>query len=233
MSFDDDALTRAMREGMRSGMTPTAPLDVGVHGDVVELWSPGGVVLGLLAGPREAAAGVLFVGGAVGGFGGPAGRVYHELAERLADAGIASLRLHCRVPSEVEVCVQDALVALAWWREQGMGRVVLVGHSLGGATVLTTGALVTGVAGVVALASQTAGTELADRLDGVPVLLLHGDADPIIPLACSVSIRSRVPGPCELVVLPGCGHVMAEAADEIVERLAAWIPPALAAAGSG
>ncbi|HEY8638134.1 MAG TPA: alpha/beta hydrolase [Solirubrobacteraceae bacterium] len=227
MSFDDEHLTRAMREGMRVGMAPSAPLHSSLRDGVLELWSPGGVILGLLAGPPDAQHGALMVGGAIGGFGGPAGSVYHDLADRLAAAGIASLRLHGRAPSDLEACVQDVLVAMAWWSERGLRRAVAVGHSLGGATALTAAALIPELVGVVALASQTAGTELVDRLGETPVLVIHGDADPVIPLACSVSIHQRVPGRKELVVLPGCGHVMSEAADEIVERLATWIPATL------
>jgi pimeloyl-ACP methyl ester carboxylesterase len=205
-----------------------APLAAQVNDGILEIITPAGIVLGVLEGPEEATDGVLMLGGAIGGFGGPAGRVYHELAPRLADRGIASLRLHGRVPSEVESCVQDALLALHWWSTSlGVGRVVVVGHSLGGATAITVAALNSAVAGCVGLASQTAGTELVDRLEGRPLLLVHGREDRVLPAMCSENIHSRAREPRELVLLDGCGHLMSEAADEVIERVKAFAVAAL------
>ena len=46
----------------------------------------------------------------------------------------------------------------------------------------------------------------ADQLR-VPILLLHGTADRVVPLADSRALRSALPGLVQLVEFPGAGHV--------------------------
>jgi pimeloyl-ACP methyl ester carboxylesterase len=41
----------------------------------------------------------------------------------------------------------------------------------------------------------------------VPTLVLHGDADPLVPLACGVDTAASIPG-ARLVVIPGMGHAL-------------------------
>ena len=41
----------------------------------------------------------------------------------------------------------------------------------------------------------------------VPTLVVHGDADPLVPLACGVDTAESVPG-ARLVVIPGMGHAL-------------------------
>ena len=41
----------------------------------------------------------------------------------------------------------------------------------------------------------------------VPTLVLHGDADPLVPLACGVDTAESIPG-ARLVVIPGMGHAL-------------------------
>ncbi len=82
--------------------------------------------------------------------------------------------------------------------------------------------------GVVTLATQSAGCEDADGLGDTPLLLLHGDRDEILPAFASEVVHGLAGGHGELVLLPGAGHLLAEAADEVRERLLAWIPAHLA-----
>ncbi|TCC33086.1 alpha/beta fold hydrolase [Kribbella speibonae] len=56
----------------------------------------------------------------------------------------------------------------------------------------------------------------------MPVLVLHGDADPLLPLPHGQSVRDAVPG-ARLVVLPGMGHGLSAPywntfVDEVVEH---------------
>jgi fermentation-respiration switch protein FrsA (DUF1100 family) len=100
-------------------------------------------------------AAVLWVFGAGGGLGGPAGGLYTRLGQRLRPRGITSLELAYRYPGRLQDCVQDVLLGLDWLGSEGRRRVVLVGHSFGGAVVITAGAASEAVIAVAALSSQT------------------------------------------------------------------------------
>ena len=123
----------------------------------------------------------------------------------------------------------DLLAAAQLAGQDGASRIVTMGHSFGGAVAVQAGAhLGERTAGVVTLATQSAGCEpgeaLAERK--VPVLLLHGDRDEILPYYASQMVQMICGG--ELVILPGATHRLAEAADELRERLSTWIPDRLA-----
>ena len=219
MSRREGDLVSAMREGMRAGITPLTPLGALLQDGVLEIFTPRGIILGLHAGPPDAVGGALLVGGALGGFSGPGGTVYRDVGARLADEGVASLRLHYRRPGDVAECAMDVLLAMEWWKARGVASAVIAGHSFGGAVAIAGGILIPEIAGVVGLASQTAGTEGVEHMAGKPLLLIHGDADPVLPAICSENIYSRAREPKELVIIPGCGHLMSEAVEEIVERV--------------
>src|SRR5688500_5108664 len=84
---------------------------------------------------------VLWVFGAGGGLGGPAGGMYERLGRALPDDGIASLQVAYRTPGHLLECVLDVLLAIEWLRTRERRRVVLVGHSFGGAVVITSAAV--------------------------------------------------------------------------------------------
>jgi pimeloyl-ACP methyl ester carboxylesterase len=70
------------------------------------------------------------------------------------------------------------------------------------------------------LAAVTADSGRAQALAGVrvPTLVLHGAADPLLPVACGADTAKRIPG-ARLVTVPGMGHDLPAGA---VERL---LPP--------
>jgi pimeloyl-ACP methyl ester carboxylesterase len=72
------------------------------------------------------------------------------------------------------------------------------------------------------LAAVAADTGRAKELDAirVPTLVLHGAADPLLPVACAQDSARRIPG-ARLVTIAGMGHDLPAAA---VERL---LPPLL------
>lgn len=83
--------------------------------------------------------GVIYAGGALGGFDGPSG-LYPRLGDRLRPR-ISGLRLHYRLPNEFGECVVDILAGVSFLRGIGADRVALVGHSFGGAVVIKAGEL--------------------------------------------------------------------------------------------
>ncbi|RPD50394.1 alpha/beta hydrolase [Hymenobacter sediminis] len=175
--------------------------------------------------PAEAgAAAVVWVGGAGGGLDGPAWGMYPRLAGQLSSQGIASLRLHYRQPNYLEDCVVDVLLSVQYLVEQrGYGAIALVGHSFGGAVVISAGALSPAVAAVVAMSSQTYGTDLAAHVSPKPLLLVHGTADEILPHICSESIYQRARQPKELLLYAGCRHGLDECRDQVDADVVRWL----------
>ena len=168
-------------------------------------------------------AAVVWVFGAGGGLGGPAGGLYTRLAGQLAPEGVASLRLDYRRPGELAECVFDTLAGVAYVGTRGRRRVVLVGHSFGGAVVITAGAASEAVIAVAALSSQTYGTDAVGSLAPRPLLLLHGSADEALPARASRHIYAQAREPKQLKLYPGCRHGLDQCRDELDRDLLAWI----------
>jgi pimeloyl-ACP methyl ester carboxylesterase len=51
-----------------------------------------------------------------------------------------------------------------------------------------------------------------------PSLVVHGEADRVVPLSNGLLLARRIPG-AELVVLPGCGHIVPQEAPDEFNRL--------------
>jgi pimeloyl-ACP methyl ester carboxylesterase len=170
-------------------------------------------------------AAVLWLCGARAGLGGPAGGLYPRLARALRqDHGIASLEIAWRHPGDPRPCMLDALLALTRLAGLGPQRVVLVGHSFGGAVAISAGGIATDlVAGVATLASQTAGTLGVSRISPRPLLLMHGTADEVLPDACSRWIHAQAGEPKRLVLYPGARHRLDECREALERDLTAWI----------
>jgi pimeloyl-ACP methyl ester carboxylesterase len=138
---------------------------------------------------------VLWVFGAGGGFGGPAGGVYTRLASRLVNDGIASLCVDYRYPGRLRPCVDDVRSGLEYLRADGAGRAILVGHSFGGAVVIQAGISRPEVAGVAALSSQTFGTDDV----GGPQRLKRCPAARSLPRSSALGVNTALvpaPAPC-------------------------------------
>jgi pimeloyl-ACP methyl ester carboxylesterase len=161
----------------------------------------------------------VFLGGAMGGFEGPANGMYRRLAESLVTKGMSALRVHYRQPGEFEECVLDVLGTLSFLKGIGAGQVVLVGHSFGGAVVIKAGELSPQVAGVAALSSQRYGTHTVENLAPRPLLLIHGAEDTVLLPAASEDIYARARQPKRLALIEGAGHALTECADDITEML--------------
>jgi pimeloyl-ACP methyl ester carboxylesterase len=194
----------------------------------LEAYTREGLLTIMWHGPPDAEAVVVTCGGAMGSLLGPARGLYHDLGLLFADDGIATLRVGYRVPNDLHRCVVDVASAVQLAAEAGGDRFVVVGHSFGGAVAVQVGvALPDHVAGVVTLATQSAGCERAGGLAGRPLLLFHGDSDELLPPTCS-EVVAAIAGTGEVVILEGTGHLMTQAAGELRERLLRWIPAVLA-----
>lgn len=176
---------------------------------------------------------VLWVFGAGGGLGGPAGGVYPRLARELVPDGVASLEVAYRRLRDLAACVTDVLTGIAYLGTLGRTRIVLVGHSFGGAVVITAGAASDRVIAVAALSSVRGGTGDAPRLSPRPLLLAHGDADEVVPVGCSYDIHDRAREPKQIITYPGCLHGLDQCRDELDRDLLGWLREVTRAGTSG
>ena len=201
-----------------------APAPDGQPGDGLTLHTTRGDVPCILHRPaEERGVGVVWAAGARGGFDGPANGLYRDLAVRLAAHGAASLRVDYRYPANLDESTLDVLAAVWHMAALGYTRVALVGHSFGGGVVISTSRYTTHARGVAALASQTMGAEDAALLGNRPLLVVHGEADVVLPLVNAETIIDWASGPKQLVTYPGAGHGLRECADELRTLLEDWL----------
>jgi fermentation-respiration switch protein FrsA (DUF1100 family) len=166
---------------------------------------------------------VIWVGGAGGGLEGPAGGLFPRLATQLVEESIASLRLHYRYSGYLEDCIMDTLLCIEYLKSHDYTRIILVGHSFGGAVVISAGALSNEVVAVAPLSSQTYGTAQISNLSPRPILLMHGTADEILPHTCSQDLYARANEPKQLLLYPGCRHGLDECRESVDHDLLQWL----------
>jgi pimeloyl-ACP methyl ester carboxylesterase len=191
--------------------------------DHVEMYSLGGLLTLLWHGRGLSDRVVIMMGGAMGGLLGPAEGLYPDLGSSLLDQGVSTVRLGYRTPNDLDACVHDVVAVAELAVRGGAERVILVGHSFGGAVAVRGGiALDPYVAGVVTLATQSAGCEVAEQLRPTPLVLYHGDRDELLPVAASEIVSELADG--DLTVIEGTGHLMLEAGTTLRLELGEWIP---------
>lgn len=181
-----------------------------------------GDIRALLHHDTDTPSAIVWVWGARGGFDGPASGVYGLLAEELKPVA-SSLRIDYRQPNALDECVADTLAGVSFLKATGHTRVLLVGHSFGGAVVISAAALSPLVTAVVALSSQTYGARNAADVAPRPLLLVHGAEDSRLSYQCSELIYEWANEPKELVIYPGADHGLRECEAELRGLLAGWI----------
>ncbi len=191
----------------------------------LEIFTLRGLLTLLWHGPRHPEGVVLACGGAMGGLLGPADGLYHDLGNRLSDEGIATIRVGWRRPGDLDSCTQDLVAAADLAGRTGGRHFVTMGHSFGGAVAVRAGIMLhRHCRGVVTLATQSAGCEVADQLGATPLLLFHGDADELLPPSASQVVHALAGGTGEMVILAGAGHLLTQAGDQLRDHLSSWLP---------
>ena len=192
----------------------------------VEIYTMRGLLTLLWHGSEDAEDVVITCGGGMGSMLGPADGLYHDLGNTFAEHGIATIRVGYRSPNDLSRCVHDLAAAGDLAARTGARRFVTVGHSFGGAVAIGAG-IIFGehCAGVVTLATQSAGCEDAAALGDTPLLMFHGTNDEILPAETSAVVQ-MLAGHGEVVLMPGEGHLFGHAGDELRERITEWVPDA-------
>src|SRR5262249_50967368 len=160
----------------------------------VEIYTPEGVIKGLLHKAEGARSAMVMAGDARGGVDGPAG-LYESLAEQLQKAGITALRIDYREPNDLRESIYDVLAGIEAVRQQGAERVALLGWSFGGAVVITAGVASDIVVGVATIACQNFGAEMAPDLSPKSLLIMHGTDDLEMPDQYSRNLNARARQP--------------------------------------
>ena len=193
-----------------------------------EIYTRRGLLTMLVHEPAASlAAAIVAGGGALGGLLGPGHGLYHHLGEQWAARGVRFIRVGYREPNNLDLCAHDLACGVETARDAGSERVVLFGHSFGGAAAIRAAVVMpASVVGVVTFATQSAGCEVAGALAGRPLLLFHGDRDELLPPDASYMVQA-IAGSGEVVILPGDGHGLARSDAAITERLEEWLPAVL------
>ena len=187
-----------------------------------------GEIRALLDVAEGSPAAVITCSGAMGGDHevlGPGGEVYARLAEAMPAQGVSVMRIHYRYAGDLSDCVLDVLGAVSFLSGIGAERIVLIGHSFGGAVVIKAGELAPAVAGVASLSPQLFGAREADRLgrQGKPLLLIHGTNDAILPHQASEIIYEQALEPKRMVLMENGGHGLLEDPALVYDELSAFI----------
>lgn len=191
----------------------------------VEMYTRRGLLSLLWHEPKEQTrnVGIVMVGGAMGGTLGPGNGLYNDFGHALAEVGIPSIRLSYRKPNDMDSCCVDLAAAVQLLIGSGADRVVLMGHSFGGAVAIRVAVgLSEMVAGVVTFATQSAGCEIAGGLQGKPLLMFHGDNDSILPAEASEVVRS-IAGSGDLRIMEGDDHLLTKSHDVMFEEVLMWL----------
>jgi alpha/beta superfamily hydrolase len=187
-----------------------------------EIDTDAGVIRAMYHEVASSNAAVIWMFGPSGGLEGPAGGMYTRLAKELVTYEVASLRVDYRHPGDIEACVLDILVSVHVLQSLGCTRIVLVGHSFGGAVAICAAAANPNVLAVGALSTQLEYTDSVIDLAGRPLLLMHGTRDEVQPHSASEQIFSSASEPKE-IRLYECRHSLAECSKQVESDLTDWI----------
>ena len=125
----------------------------------------------------------------------------------------------------------DALAVVAWCRERWPGRpLYLCGFSFGAAVALSISARVA-PAGLVTVAPPVDRLREGFVAPRCPWLLVHGEADDVVPLPPVLEWSRGLPSPPKIVLLPGVGHFFHGSLGALTQAVTETFGPELAARG--
>lgn len=194
--------------------------------DVVELTTPMKNVCLKSNHVESAKLAVIAVGGVGGDFDSPAQGLYGRLADSLKNRQILVLDVSFEDPGDLEKSVYDLRAAIRFVIDKGIDRIVLIGHSFGGGVVIYSAIREPKVCSVIALSSQTIGSEEVEKLAPCSLMLIHGFFDYAVPRYTSLDLYRRAKQPKELKIVMD-GHLLDLCANQVFDLAIEQIKRAL------
>lgn len=121
-------------------------------------------------------------------FDSPAGDLYDRLGKALIAERVSTVHLCFRRLDPFQDTVYDVRAAIAFLKRQGLSRIVLVGHSLGGASCICAASYEPAVVGIAALCSQPYGADRVSTFQHKRLLIGAGLFDVVEPPCWSSAI---------------------------------------------
>ncbi len=215
----DEEVTALLEDARDPGEPSREPTREGSDGEVTIRTLEGVTLQGLLRLPPDPAGLVVFVHGSGSSRNSPRNS---SVARYLEGRGFATLLFDLLTPEEAgdqrnvfdtELLTRRLVEAIGWARRRpDLARLPLAcfGASTGAAAALRA-ATEPGI-GIGAIVSRGGRPDLAGEALSrvlVPTVLIVGGADTEV-VALNRSAADRIPGPCQLAVVPGAGHLFAE-----------------------
>src|SRR5215211_6405834 len=152
-----------------------------------------------------------------------------RLSQKLAkENAINSLRIQFRYSTDLEESIVDVLAGIEFLtQEEGITSIGLIGHSFGGAVVISAASIASEniVKAVVTLATQSYGTEGVSTLKegSCSILLIHGNNDEVLSPYCSHHIYNNAHEPKNVVLYDNVSHSLDEIADKVFQKVHEWL----------
>jgi uncharacterized protein len=125
----------------------------------------------------------------------------------------------------------DALAVTAWCKERWPGRPLYLGGFSFGAAVAAAIAARAAPAGLVTVAPPIERLGADFVAPQCPWLLIHGEADDVVPVKPVLDWCASLPAPPKVVVLPGAGHFFQGRLTDLTKAVTEAFGAALAARG--
>lgn len=156
------------------------------------------------------------------GFDSPAAHVYERLGKELVNENISTVHLRFRSINPFEDTVHDVRAAVEFLHKLGIKKVVVIGHSLGGASVISAASYEPGVIGVAALCSQPYGADRVRTLNEKRLYIAAGLFDVVEPPCWSSAIYREAHCQKQLTYFRDF-HNLETCANDVYKSLHQWI----------